>query len=93
MNLRTLLSVLLLGATISHAHVDDVVYPIYELPTADLPDLHDGRLEDWESTVPGASLCIMGEVAERWCAGTDAVVDTQGADSRPRATWLQVVWG
>lgn len=55
-HLRTLLPVLLLAATVSHAHVGDVVYPIYELPTADLPDLHDGSLEDWEAALPNASL-------------------------------------
>ena len=38
------------------AHVGQIVYPIYELPTFDLPDLHDGTLEDWEAVLPGASL-------------------------------------
>jgi hypothetical protein len=32
------------------------VYPIYELATADLPDLNDGTLEDWEDVLPGTSL-------------------------------------
>ena len=55
-HLRTLLPVLLLAATVSHAHLGDIIYPIYELPTADLPDLHDGTLEDWEAVLPNSSL-------------------------------------
>jgi len=27
-------------------HAGARVYPIYEIPTADLPDLHDGTLEE-----------------------------------------------
>ena len=38
------------------AHQGDIIYPIYELPTSDLPDLHDGTLEDWEGVLPNASL-------------------------------------
>ena len=38
------------------AHLGDMVFPIYELPTSDLPDLHDGTLEDWEEVLPAASL-------------------------------------
>jgi len=37
-------------------HQGSVVFPIYELPTGDLPDLHDGTLEEWETALPGASL-------------------------------------
>ena len=40
----------------ANAHLGDNVYPIYELPTSDLPDLHDGTLEDWEEVLPDASL-------------------------------------
>jgi hypothetical protein len=43
-------------ATPAGAHQGPMVYPIYELPTADRPDLHDGTLEDWEAVLPGASL-------------------------------------
>lgn len=32
------------------------VYPIYELPTTELPDLYDGSLQDWEDVLPGTSL-------------------------------------
>ena len=32
------------------------MYPIYEIPTGDLPDLHDGSLDDWEVAMPGTSL-------------------------------------
>ena len=38
------------------AHIGTTIYPIYELPTSDLPDLHDGTLEDWEDVLPGTSL-------------------------------------
>ena len=38
------------------AHLEDRIFAIYELPTADLPDLFDGSLEDWEEVVPDASL-------------------------------------
>jgi len=38
------------------AHIGTAIYPLYELPTADLPDLRDGTLEDWEDVLPGASL-------------------------------------
>ena len=53
-NRRTVLPVLLLAATISHAHVGGVVYPIFELPPSQLPDVHDGSLAEW--MVPNASL-------------------------------------
>ena len=36
------------------AHTGERVYPIYELPTSQLPDLHDGRLDDWDSLLPEA---------------------------------------
>jgi len=29
------------GTGAASAHVGEIVYPIYELPTSDLPDLHD----------------------------------------------------
>lgn len=38
------------------AHIGTTIYPMYELPTSDLPDLRDGTLEDWEDVLPGASL-------------------------------------
>ena len=40
----------------SSAHVGDTVYPIFELPTSDLPDIFDGTLEDWEDVLPGTEL-------------------------------------
>ena len=49
-----LLSVTLASA--ASAHLGEIVYPIYELPTSDLPGLHDGTLEDWEEALPLASL-------------------------------------
>ena len=60
MRLRTIASVACGGVlalcTMALAHVGDVMYPIYELSTSDLPDIHDGTLEDWEEAVPGPSL-------------------------------------
>ena len=38
------------------AHVGDFIFPVYELPTYDLPDLHDRTLADWEDVLPDASL-------------------------------------
>lgn len=46
----------LIAASPSTAHVGDTVYPIYELPTSQLPDLYDGSLDDWEDAVPGATV-------------------------------------
>ena len=40
----------------AQAHVGSVIYPIFELPPSQLPDLHDGTLEDWEEALPNASL-------------------------------------
>lgn len=40
----------------STAHAGGAIWPIYEIPTADLPDLSDGSLEDWEAVLPNASL-------------------------------------
>ena len=50
-----LLAVVFPAGTAS-AHVGEIVYPIYELPTSDLPDFHDGTLGDWEEVLPDASL-------------------------------------
>ena len=51
-----ILTVLALWLSGAEAHVGPLIYPIYEIPTADLPDLHDGTLEDWEDIFPRASL-------------------------------------
>jgi len=37
-------------------HVGDQVYPIYEIPTESLPDLHDGSLDDWRTIFPTPTL-------------------------------------
>lgn len=34
----------------------DLVVPVYELQTAEIPDPTDGSLDDWQDIVPGASL-------------------------------------
>ncbi|NKB66639.1 MAG: hypothetical protein GKR89_06225 [Candidatus Latescibacteria bacterium] len=42
--------------TAAQAHVGDWLIPVYEIPSADLPTLEDGTLEDWEEIVPDASV-------------------------------------
>lgn len=54
MMLAGLLVVALSG--MAGAHIGTVIYPMYELATADLPDLRDGTLQDWEDVLPGSSL-------------------------------------
>ena len=49
-------SILFTLCTTASAHVGAAIYPIYELPTSDLPDLHDGTLADWDEVLAGASL-------------------------------------
>ena len=44
-----------LSASCALGHVGGWVYPIYEVPSQDLPDLHDGTFEDWLDIVPGPS--------------------------------------
>lgn len=46
----------LLLAGPSWSHQADLVYPIFEVPSADIPNLHDGTLDDWEAVLPNASL-------------------------------------
>ena len=82
-HLRTLLPVLLLSSTVSHAHLGDIIYPIYELPTSDLPDLHDGTLEDWEESVPGSSLDHTYFVP----VGGDGIVDPEDLAVRFFLAW------
>ena len=41
---------------VASAHIGTDIFPLYELPTADLPDLRDSTLEDWEDVLPGTSL-------------------------------------
>jgi hypothetical protein len=58
---RTLITVLGAALLVSFvgtasAHIGTNVYPVYELPTSDLPDVRDGTLEDWEDVLPGQSL-------------------------------------
>lgn len=41
----------LLAAAEVSAHMGSYVYPVIELPTDRLPDLHDGTLDDWEDAM------------------------------------------
>ena len=49
-------AVLLTCITVARAHEGSWIYPIFELPPSQLPDLHDGTLEDWEDVLPQSSL-------------------------------------
>lgn len=40
----------------SLAHTGDVIYPILEVPSSDVPTLTDGTLDDWELALPNSSL-------------------------------------
>ena len=54
------IAVLVLGSVhVGTAHVGSRVYPIWELPTHSLPDLHDGTIADWEEAVPSPTVELM----------------------------------
>lgn len=40
----------------ARGHWGERVFPVYELPTSALPDLHDGSLADWEEVLPSHSI-------------------------------------
>ena len=56
MRLLWSVAVVCLTYVVADAHLGNTVYPIYEISSSDLPDIHDGSLEDWEAAVPDASL-------------------------------------
>lgn len=45
-----------LSASGASGHVGTRIYPIYEVPSQDLPDLHDGSFEDWLDIAPSPSI-------------------------------------
>ena len=45
-----------LSPVAGRAHTGERVFFVQELATADLPNLHDGSLEDWEEVMPFSSL-------------------------------------
>ena len=51
MLVRLVLILSLLPLSGANAHLGTRVYPIYEIPSADIPDIHDGSLEDWEDAL------------------------------------------
>ena len=77
-----LLTVILAGA--SSAHLGDTIFPIWELPTSDLPDLHDGTLEDWEEVLPNSSLNHNDFVLN---ANPETEVDTEDLAFRVFLAW------
>lgn len=54
--LRLILTLLPALAVPALGHLGDRVFPIYEIASSDLPDIHDESLEDWELAVPNASM-------------------------------------
>jgi hypothetical protein len=53
---RVLIVIFVLSSGTGFAHIGTVVYPVFELPTADLPSLHDETLADWDAAIPNASV-------------------------------------
>jgi hypothetical protein len=45
-----------IGSVPARSHTGNLIYPLYELPTGDLPDLQDQTIADWENVLPNASL-------------------------------------
>jgi hypothetical protein len=43
-------------AGVASAHIGGLSFPVFELPTEDLPDVADGTTEDWEDVLSGTSL-------------------------------------
>ena len=80
--LAALLTVALAGAV--DAHLGDTIFPIWEIPTSDLPDLHDGTLEDWEEALPMASLNHNDFV---YTANWESVVDAEDFAFRVFLAW------
>ena len=70
------------------AHVGNLTFPIYELPVEDIPDLHDGSLEDWEDVLPGASLYL--EDLTPLSLGDGAGFDPQDLDCRAFLAWNSI---
>ncbi|NKB72392.1 MAG: hypothetical protein GKR89_35395 [Candidatus Latescibacteria bacterium] len=50
------LSLCLCLASSALAHVGGQFYPVWELADIDLPNLHDGSLDDWDAVLPSVSL-------------------------------------
>jgi hypothetical protein len=50
------LALIMVLAGSAAAHMGNRIFQIWELPTADLPDLHDDTLDDWEEDFPGLPL-------------------------------------
>lgn len=37
---------------VTSAHIGERVFPVFEIPSRDLPELHDNSLQDWEVALP-----------------------------------------
>ena len=54
------------------AHVGSIVTTIFELPTEDLPDIHDGSLDDWEDSMSSIAFTHL-DFAPQLSVGDDGV--------------------
>ena len=91
MHSRTILrgiTILLAVATVAQGHVGGFVYPIYEIPQHELPDLYDGSLNEWEDFLPGASLDFLDFGSNAQVA--DAHVDPNDLAFRVFLGWSDV---
>lgn len=71
---------LVLAPEAAPAHVGDRVVPVYEIPTAELPDLDDLSLSDWDAIVPGPSIDLLDF--------SSLQVGAPGADDLAVRVWL-----
>ena len=82
----TILLTICLGVVLSTSAFGQV-YPLYELSTADLPDLNDGSmdLEDWEDVLPGLALTM--DDFEPMAVGDGAGRDAADLDYQVYLAW------
>ncbi|MFA6109691.1 MAG: hypothetical protein WDA75_13070 [Candidatus Latescibacterota bacterium] len=84
---------LLVAAAISQTHpaigqFGSGAYLVYELPTGDLPDVHDGSIAEWEYLVPNASLTIYDFAQMVGITGTLGSDDLLSADDLAAQVYL-----
>jgi hypothetical protein len=85
---RTIFAVLAAAICQAHpamAHMGTRLYPIYELSTHDLPDVHDGSTVDWEYLVPDASLNLLD--FEAMAVGDGAAINPDDLTTRVFLGW------
>lgn len=91
MLVRLVLILSLLPLSGANAHLGTRVYPIYEIPSADIPDIHDGSLEDWEDALGYPNLTHADFTGHPTIGGDPTAVHTgpqrlgQRSSAAPRA--------